>query len=155
LEDKKMETKQKTIRFMAILLVLVGLMVLPIIIGAGDLEPSGPPGPTMKTLDEISAQITALSSPIKQVVRGVITLPYDANGEAVESPGDLSSAVDPNYCVVLLSDSVASDHSSSDSGEWTARTGACLMGLTETQITVRVEGLRTVQKVSYQIIEYK
>ncbi len=119
---------------------------------AGSLEPNAPPEPTMVTLGQISAQIEALSSPVKKVVRGVITI------EQNETTGldNLSSPVDPNYSVVLLSDAVACEHGSNpDYPDWLARTGACLVGLTETQITVRVEDHQAEQNVSYQIIEYK
>ena len=150
-----MKSKEKNV------LVIVGLGALLFMVfdgftgKAGILEPNAPPQPTMATLGQISAQIEALSSPVEKVVRGVITLPYEANGVAIESTQGLSSVVDPNRSVVLLSDAIASDHSSTEGGEWTARTGACLVSLTETEITVRVEGFRTEQEVSYQIIEYK
>ncbi len=119
---------------------------------AGSLEPYGAPGPTMVTLGQLSAQIQALSSPVKKVVRGVITFTkYQTAGI-----DDLSSPVDPNRCVVLLSDAVASNHDGTvEPQSWLARTGACLGSLTETQISVQTEMLATEQKVSYQIIEYK
>ena len=140
------------------LLVIVGLGSLFFIAfdcftgKAGSLEPNAPPQPTMVTLGQISAQIGALSSPVEKVVRGVITF---QNGQPVEQAQGFSPAVDPNCCVVLLSDAVASEHVAHDYADWAARTGACLVSLTEAQITVRVEPHPTGQKVSYQIIEYK
>ncbi len=47
-----METKK-----MLSILVLAGLLVFSVLVVAGDLEPSGPPGPTMKTLDEVEPRI--------------------------------------------------------------------------------------------------
>ena len=142
-------------------LLIVGLTFLlfitfTVITGkAGNLEPTASPQPTMVTLDQISAQIAALSSPIEKVVRGVITFPESTyGGVGVELSQSFSPAVDPNRSVVMLSPTVASEHPIAD-GSWIARTGACLIELTETQITVRVEPLPAVKKVSYQIIEYK
>ncbi len=118
---------------------------------AGSLEPNAPPQPTMVTLSQLSAQIAALSSPIEKVVRGLIAF---QNGGSVEQQ-DFSPAVDPNRCVVLLSDAVATEHTTPDYPDWLGRTGACLIDLTGSQITVRVEDHQADQKVSYQIIEYK
>ncbi|MBA7686617.1 hypothetical protein ES703_95067 [subsurface metagenome] len=136
---------------------LVGLaallfMVFDCLTGkAGSLEPNAPPQPTMVTLGEISAQIAALSSPVEKVVRGLITF---QNGGS-EQYQNFSPAVDPNRCVVLLSDSVATEHTTADYPDWLGRTGACLVDLTDSQITVCVEPHPANQKVSYQIIEYK
>ena len=138
-------------------MALVGLaallfMVFDCLTGkAGSLEPNAPPQPTMVTLSQLSAQIAALSSPVEKVVRGLITF---QNGQPVEQYQDFSPAVDPNRCVVLLSDSVATTHETTED-EWIARTSACLVGLTDSQITIRVEPHPADQKVSYQIIEYK
>ena len=139
-------------------LVIIGLAVLLFTVfdcltgKAGSLEPNAPPQPTMVTLSQLSAQIEALSSPVEKVVRGLITF---QNGQPVEQAQDFSPAVDPNRCVVLLSDTVASSHATHDYAEWAARTSTCLIELSETQIMVRVEPHPTEQKVSYQIIEYK
>jgi hypothetical protein len=154
LEEAQMKLKESNVFFTAGLAILL-FMALAVMTGrAGNLEPNAPPEPTMVTLGQISAQIEALSSPVKKVVRGVITFPYDANDVAIESTQDLSSAVDPNHSVVLLSDAIASE-CSTPGDEWTARNAACVVSLTETQIRLRVEGLRSEQQVSYQIIEYK
>jgi hypothetical protein len=146
-----MKSKRGKILLIVVLTALL-FVVFDCLTGkAGNLEPNAPPEPTMVTLGQISAQIEALSSPVKKVVRGVITI------EKNETTGldSLSSSVDPNCSVVLLSDAVASEHGNPDYPEWLARTGACLVGLTEGQITVRVEDHQAEQKVSYQIIEYK
>lgn len=120
---------------------------------AGSLEPSSGPKPTMVTLGQLSAQIEALSSPVKKVVRGAITIrKYENTGWQ-----DLSSPVDPSRSVVLLSEPVASDRDSSPTSyrEWIARTGACLISLTEGRVIVQVESQPALQKVGYQIIEYR
>jgi hypothetical protein len=133
------------------------VMAFAIINGkAGSLEPTAPPGPTMVTLDQLSAKIDALSSPVEKVVRGIITLPSTTGEQAVDSnEQNLPVAVDPNHCVVLLSDAVASEHVSTSASYWEGRTGVCVTAFTTTTIKVRGEGLRSEQKVSYQIIQYK
>ncbi len=139
-------------------LVIIGLTALLFTVfycltgKAGSLEPNAPPQPTMVTLSQLSAQIEALSSPVEKVVRGLITF---QNGQLVEQVQGFSPAVDPNRCVVLLSDTVATEHTVSDYPDWLGRTGACLINLTDSQITVRIEDHQAEQKVSYQIIEYK
>ena len=138
-------------------LVIIGLAALLFTVfdcftgKAGSLEPNAPPQPTMVTLSLLSAQIGALSSPVEKVVRGLITIDKD------EATGfeNFSPAVDPNRCVVMLSDAVATEHTVPDYPDWLGRTGACLINLTDSQITVRVEDHQASQKVSYQIIEYK
>ncbi len=119
---------------------------------AGDLRPpAGPIAPTMKTLDQISAQIAALQAPIRQVVRGVIQVPKDQR----EASAVFAPAVNPARCVVLLSDSVATGINSSYTAN-IARTGACVASLTATQVTIRVDSCITMvpMEVGYQIIEY-
>ena len=147
-----MKLKELNVLFTVGLAALL-FMALAVMTGrAGSLEPNAPPEPTMVTLGQISAQVEALSSPVKKVVRGVITI------EKNQTTGldSLSSPVDPNGSVVLLSDSVAFDRDATpDYDKWLARTSACLISLTETQITVEVEDHQAKQKVSYQIIEYK
>jgi len=152
LEEFQMSSKKLNV------VALVGLaallfMVFDCLTGkAGSLEPNAPPQPTMVTLSQLSAQIAALSSPVEKVVRGLITFPYNGDEELTQG---FSPAVDPNRCVVLLSDSVATEHTTADYPDWLGRTGACLIDLTDSQITVRVEPHPAEQKVSYQIIEYK
>jgi len=48
-----METKKAKTTMVAGLVALAGLLWLLTMATAGDLEPSGPPGPTMNTLDQI------------------------------------------------------------------------------------------------------
>ena len=152
MEKAHMKSKKLNVLVILILTALL-LMVFDGLTGkAGNLEPNAPPQPTMVTLSQLSAQIAALSSPVEKVVRGLITF---QNGQPVEQYQDFSPAVDPNRCVVLLSDAVATEHTASDYPAWLGRTGACLINLTDSQITVRVEDHQAEQKVSYQIIEYK
>ena len=146
-----MKSKEKNVLVIVVLTTLLFIAFDCFTGKAGNLEPNAPPQPTMVTLSQLSAQIGAMSSPVEKVVRGLITFPYPGNTE--QSQG-FSPAVDPNCCLVTLSDSVASDHGG-EYGEWLGRTGACLTNLTEEQITVEVEPHQADQKVSYQIIEYK
>jgi len=48
-----METKKAKTTVVVGLLALAGLVVFSLTAGGGNLEPSAPPGPTMKTLDEV------------------------------------------------------------------------------------------------------
>ncbi len=147
-----MKPKEKNVLVIAVLTALFFVAFDCFTGKAGNLEPNAPPQPTMATLGQISAQIEALSSPVEKVVRGVITFP---NGGSTELPQVFSPVVDPNRCVVLLSDAVATEHTAPDYPDWLGRTGVCLINLTETQITVEVEDHQAGQKVSYLIIEYK
>lgn len=147
-----MKSKEKNVLVIVVLTTLLFIAFDCFTGKAGNLEPNAPPQPTMVTLSQLSAQIGAMSSPVEKVVRGLITFPYPGNTE--QSQG-FSPAVDPNRSVVLLSDAVATEHTTPDSPDWLGRTGACLTNLTETQITVEVEDHQAGQKVSYQIIEYK
>jgi hypothetical protein len=57
LGGKKMQTKQKRTRVVVSVLALAGLAVFVAFAYAGNLEPSGPPDSTMKTLDEVEPRI--------------------------------------------------------------------------------------------------
>jgi hypothetical protein len=117
---------------------------------AGTLTPpAGPVAPTMKTLDEISAQIG--TGGIKQVIRGVIT--FAVNQEELSQ--SFAPTIDPAKSVVTLSPSCATDFNSTTAA-MAGRTGSCVTNLTSSQITIRVDtSVRIVgAKVSYQIIEY-
>ncbi|MHC4625127.1 MAG: right-handed parallel beta-helix repeat-containing protein, partial [Planctomycetota bacterium] len=52
-----METKEKKTRIVVWVVILAGLAALSLIGYAGSLEPSAPPGPTMKTLDQVEPRI--------------------------------------------------------------------------------------------------
>ena len=134
------------------LLITVGLLA-----HAGQLSPpAGAVAPTMKTLDEISTQIAGIQAgsggvPVKRVVRGVIDFAVDQK----ENSQVFSPTIDPAKSTVVLSPFCFTDTPLSNA-PWAARTGSCLIGLTGTQITVRVDASIALQagKVSYQIIEY-
>jgi len=152
MEKTRMESKERDVLLIIILVALLFIVFDCLTGKAGSLEPDGPPQPTMVTLDYISTQINGISSPVNKVVRGVITFESEEQGIEID---DLSAAVDPNRSVVLLSNAVACEHPTLTSKEWLARTGACLLGLTDDKITIQVEPHPADQIVSYQIIEYK
>jgi len=52
-----METKRKSAKVVVSLLALAGLAVFSLFAVGGSLQPSAPPGPTMKTLDEVEPRI--------------------------------------------------------------------------------------------------
>ena len=52
-----METKRKSAKVVVSLLALAGLAVFSLFAVGGSLEPTAPPGPTMKTLDEVEPRI--------------------------------------------------------------------------------------------------
>ena len=56
-----METKQKKRKVVASVLALAGLAVFSLFAVGGSLEPNSPPGPTMKTLDEIYDAVIGVS----------------------------------------------------------------------------------------------
>lgn len=127
---------------------------------AGELTPpAGPVAPTMKTLDQLSAEHAAIQAALpaagggfSRVVRGVIDFP-DGVHEAsalIQIP-----ALNPNKCVVLLSDSVYTALSGGTDTNLRARNGAIVTSLTANQITVLVDSSSGLaRRVSYQIIEY-
>jgi parallel beta-helix repeat protein len=59
-----METKRKSAKVAVSLLALVGLAVFSLFAVGGSLEPGAPPGPTMKTLDEVEPRIPISQSDI-------------------------------------------------------------------------------------------
>ncbi len=130
---------------------------------AGDLNPpAGPVTPTMKTLDQLSAEHAQLASAIagisgggggvKQVVHGCIEF---ASG-TFEASATFSPEINPSKSVAVLSDSVVKTLLNSTMNQLTTRNGACVVGLTSTTITIRVDDAppSSVRQVSYQIIEY-
>jgi hypothetical protein len=56
-----METKGKSTKVVICVLALAGLLSLLTLSTAGNLEPNAPPGPTMKTLDEIYDAVIGVS----------------------------------------------------------------------------------------------
>jgi Protein of unknown function (DUF1566) len=57
-----MKEKKKMKVMAGLISILAVAFVLPALILAGDLEPAGPPGPTMHTLDEIYTKLEAVES---------------------------------------------------------------------------------------------
>jgi hypothetical protein len=52
-----METKNRTTKLVVSVFILAGVLFFPLIGSAGNLEPSAPPTPTMKTLDEVEPRV--------------------------------------------------------------------------------------------------
>ena len=70
LRDNKMETRQKRTKILVSLLALAGLVVVSTFTMAGDLEPPGAPGSTMKTLDEVEPRIPISQDNIPFLING-------------------------------------------------------------------------------------
>ena len=85
-----METRQKRTKILVSLLALAGLVVVSTFTMAGDLEPPGAPGSTMKTLDEVEPRI-----PISQ---GDIPLTINESGSYYLTE-DINSIAD--YCTAI------------------------------------------------------
>lgn len=146
--------------------IVVGLAVclgLVLWARAGDLNPpAGPVAPTMKTLDQLSAEHAQLASAIagisvgsggvKQVVHGCIEFP----GSVFEASATFSPEINPSKSVVVLGEPVLKTYFTSTTNALSPRNGACLVDLTSTTITVRVDDVppSTIRQMSYQIIEY-
>ncbi|MDM8006243.1 MAG: hypothetical protein QUV05_08875 [Phycisphaerae bacterium] len=146
--------------------IVVGLAVclgLVLWARAGDLNPpAGPVAPTMKTLDQLSAEHAQLASAVaemsggaggvKQVVHGCI----EFDGGVFEASATFSPEINPSKSVVVLGEPVLKTYLTSTANPLSPRNGACLVELTSTTITVRVDDVppSTIRQVSYQIIEY-
>jgi len=72
-----METKDKRTKIAAGVLALAGLLSLLTLSTAGNLEPNAPPGPTMKTLDEIYDAVIGVSQ--REGYIGHFALPAKSN----------------------------------------------------------------------------
>ncbi|MHC4285828.1 MAG: hypothetical protein ACYSWZ_23060 [Planctomycetota bacterium] len=79
-----MEMKEKRTKFALSTLVVAGLAVFSLYTIAGDLEPSGPPGPTMKTLEEVEPRTPIDSLPFTIDLSGS----YYVTGDLLGSPFD-------------------------------------------------------------------
>ncbi len=113
-------------------------------------------GGGMNIASDATAKTITFSSgaTIKQVVRGVIT--FDAGQH--ELSGSLSPSIDPGKSVVFLSPVVNSQFVVSDKAG-AMRSGACLVSLTASQITISIDSMvgssqQPQRRVSYQVIEY-
>jgi len=90
-----METRKAKTKVVAAVLALAALCVFSLFAVGGNLEPSAPPGPTMKTLDEIEPRI-----PIQ-------SLPGDSNSlYVISQPGSyyLTGNItgEPNKCGIMI-----------------------------------------------------
>ena len=76
-----METKRKSGKVVMSVLALAGLLVFSLFAIAGSLEPSAPPGPTMKTLDEVEPRVPIHASdlPLTITESGSYYLTSDVN----------------------------------------------------------------------------
>jgi len=89
------ETRQKKTKVIVSVLALAALMVFSLSGYAGKLEPSAPPGPTMKTLDEVEPRVPVQS------------LPGDSNSlYVISQPGSyyLTGNImgEPNKCGIMI-----------------------------------------------------
>jgi parallel beta-helix repeat protein len=84
-----MVTKQKRTKVVVSVLALAGLCVFSLFAVAGNLEPSAPPAPTMKTLDEVEPRIPISSVPCTISASGSYyltgDLTSDGNGITIEA----------------------------------------------------------------------
>lgn len=72
-----METKGKSMKVVTCILALAGLLGVLTLATAGNLEPNAPPGPTMKTLNEIYDAVIGVSQ--REGYIGHFDLPDDSN----------------------------------------------------------------------------
>jgi len=87
--DRKMEMKMKKTKILGSAMVLTGLLVFSLLAMAGDLEPSAPPAPTMKTLDEVEPRIP-ISAPYTISQRGSYYLTNDIFGKISITTNDVT-----------------------------------------------------------------
>ncbi|MHC4477935.1 MAG: right-handed parallel beta-helix repeat-containing protein [Planctomycetota bacterium] len=92
-----MQANEKTTKVVASVLALAGLVVFSLMGYAGNLEPTAPPGPTMKTLDEVEPRlpIQSLAGTVDAMylvnkagsyyLAGDVTVPAGKHGIAVEA----------------------------------------------------------------------
>ena len=94
-----METKQKRTKTAVSILVLAGLVVFALTAIGGNLEPSAPPGPTMKTLDEVEPRIPISSVPFTISQSGSYYLTGDLEAAYC---GDHGIRIDANNVTIDL-----------------------------------------------------
>ena len=119
-------------------------------------QPISTAGSDAELADNSPASYLMSTSPVRQVIRGVISF----GGTEYEVSRNFSPSIDPAKSVVLLSKCV--EKRTADPGRYYTlnRNSACLISLTANSITVAVDFSELSpniypQRVSYQIIEYK
>ena len=104
-----METGKKRTRIVVSVLVMCGLMVFSLLAIAGNLEPSAPPGPTMKTLDEVEPRIPLSPRPQYEIGTDpnnllIITKPgsYYLTGNIIGEPNKNCIRIEANNVTLDL-----------------------------------------------------
>jgi hypothetical protein len=95
-----MQIRQKTQKVVASVLALAGLGVFSLLGYAGSLEPAGPPGPTMKTLDEVEPRVPICASDLP------LTITEPNSYYLVE---DISFASTANHAITIECNDVTID----------------------------------------------
>jgi hypothetical protein len=149
---------------LAILLAIIFFSLGPDKASSSDALYTSPPndqpistaGSDAELADNSPVSYLMSTSPVRQVVRGVISF----GGTEYEVSRNFSPSINPAKSVVLLSKCV--EKRTVDPGRYYTlnRNSACLISLTANSITVAVDFSEVSpniypQRVSYQIIEYK
>lgn len=92
--------ERKRIKIVASVLVLAGLVTFSVMSYAGNLEPSSPPGPTMKTLDEVEPRVPIHASDLP------LTITEPNSYYLVE---DIQFADTSNHAITIECDDVTID----------------------------------------------
>jgi hypothetical protein len=107
-----METKRKSAKVAVSLLALATLAVFSLFAVGGSLEPSAPPGPTMKTLDEVEPRVPISSLPYTISASGS----YYLTGDLTTDSNSIS--VEANDVTIDLMGYSLTGSGSAGSGVW-------------------------------------